>query len=158
MKNSIDSIQICVSRSNSSHDHHRQYKMSVFSKSDHSSDKCKSCITADQRKKFFVEVKLCFNCVSPRHTGNGDIQVIPFWCETPHKSMQLRKWWECCCVERMYSSNRRANSSSATPVELKGRYLLNSHFSHLGVFTCFCFVLVESTSWTVCPGMECTSP
>ena len=42
----------------------------VFCQSDHWSDKCKSYVTAEQRKKFFVEKKLCFNCASPGHRGN----------------------------------------------------------------------------------------
>ena len=39
----------------------------IFCKSEHWSDACKSCVTTAQRKSYFSENKLSFNCGSPGH-------------------------------------------------------------------------------------------
>ena len=39
----------------------------IFCKSEHWSDTCKSCVTTAQRKTYFSEKNLCFNCGSPGH-------------------------------------------------------------------------------------------
>ena len=56
----------------------------VFCKSDHWSDKCKSYVTTDQRKRFFVENKLRFNCASPGHRGNECRSRGCFHCGAKH--------------------------------------------------------------------------
>ena len=100
MENLIDNIQSWLRRNKSSHDHHKRERnmfsrrggnkdgkriaQCVFCKSDHWSDKCKSYVTAEQRKKFFVENKLCFNCASPGHRGNECCSRGCFHCGAKH--------------------------------------------------------------------------
>jgi hypothetical protein len=95
MENLIDNIQRWLRRNKLSHDCYkrdsrernmyirrkgdkdgRRSVQCVFCKLDHWSDKCKSCVTTEQRKRFFVENKLCFNCASPGHRGNECCELV----------------------------------------------------------------------------------
>ena len=103
MEQLINNIQSWLRRNRSSHDQpprdSRERNMYVrrggekeskrnghclYCKSDHWSDKCKSYVTTDQRKKFFVENKLCFNCAAPGHRGGECRSRGCFHCGARH--------------------------------------------------------------------------
>ena len=42
----------------------------IFCSEEHWSDECKRAVTRDQRKKFFVDKNLCFNCGRTGHRGS----------------------------------------------------------------------------------------
>ena len=131
--NLIDNIQRWLRRNKSSHDCHkresrdrernmytrrkrdkddRRSVQCVFCKSDHWRNKCKSCVTTEQRKRFFVENKLCFNCASPGHRGNECRSRGCFHCGVKYHTSLCTQDKSGSSVDRIHSINRRADSSS----------------------------------------------
>ena len=101
MEKLIDNMQSWLRRNKSTQDHQKggrrernmyvrrggekdgkKCSRCVYCKSDHWSDKCKAYVTVNQRKNFFVENKLCFNCASPGHRG-GECREC-FHCGAKH--------------------------------------------------------------------------
>ena len=56
----------------------------IFCKSEHWSDTCKSCVTTAQRKTYFSENKLCFNCGIPGHRARHCRSRGCFHCGEKH--------------------------------------------------------------------------
>ncbi|XP_028415672.1 uncharacterized protein LOC114539136 [Dendronephthya gigantea] len=103
MERLIDNLQGWLRRNKSPHDNNRRDSRErsmytrrggdkggkrgsqcVFCKAEHWSDKCSSYTTTEQRKKFFVENKLCFNCASPGHRGSECRSRGCFHCGSKH--------------------------------------------------------------------------
>ena len=58
----------------------------IFCKSEHWSDTCKSCVTTAQRKTYFSENKLCFNCGIPGHRARHCLSRGCFHCGEKHRT------------------------------------------------------------------------
>ena len=56
----------------------------MFCQEEHWSDECKTLSTMEQRKKFFVENNLCFNCGRAGHRGNQCRSRACFKCGSKH--------------------------------------------------------------------------
>ena len=56
----------------------------IYCKEQHWSDDCKTLVTIEQRKKFFAEKNLCFNCGRAGHRGNQCRSRTCFKCGSKH--------------------------------------------------------------------------
>ena len=118
MEKLIDNIQSWLKRNKPSYENHKRERsmytrrggekngkkgQCVFCKPDHWGDKCKSYVTGDQRKKFFVENRLCFNCVSPGHRGSECRSRGCFFCGAKHHT-------SLCTQDRNKSGNENGRN------------------------------------------------
>ena len=80
----------------------------IFCSEEHWSDECKTTVTQAQRKKFFVDKNLCFNCGRSGHRGNQCRSRGCFKCGSKHHTSLCE---------------RNENLKPVVPVEIKGEVM-----------------------------------
>ena len=102
----------------------------IFCIEEHWSDECKTTVTQAQRKKFFVDKNLCFNCGRSGHRGNQCRSHGCFKCGSKHhtrlceRNENLKPNTDGNRVLNGYSNSSEGKSlPPIVPVEIKGEVM-----------------------------------
>ena len=100
----------------------------IFCSEEHWSDECKRVVTRDQRRKFFVDKNLCFNCGRTGHRGSQCRSRGCFKCGSKHHTSICDKnqnpKMETGGVLNGYSRSPEKNSLPAIiPVKISGEVM-----------------------------------